>query len=89
VWAFELTSRAAEIAARVGVDRIRFAAGPLPEPAAETLQALPRPPVEPSEATLAEAERLASSITDEKLRKIVARAAAASLQTASDDRSVW
>jgi predicted nucleic acid-binding Zn ribbon protein len=88
VWAFELTSRAAEIAERVGVERLRFTAGPLPEPIAE----LPPDPSErrrrPSPASVAEAEALAAAISDENLRKVVARAAAASLEMASDDRSV-
>src|SRR5207249_4692537 len=35
IWAFELGQRAAEIAKRAGVERIRFAPGPLPEPLAE------------------------------------------------------
>jgi hypothetical protein len=43
----------------------------------------------PSEAAVEEGARVAASIEDEKLRKIVARAAALSLETASDDRSVW
>jgi hypothetical protein len=89
VWAFELTSRAAEIAARVGVDRIRFAAGPLPEPAADASVEVGTAPREPSDEAAAEGERLAAGIADEKLRKIVARAAAMSLETAAVDRSVW
>ena len=35
VWAFELGQRAAEIAEKLGVPRVRFAPGPLPEPDAE------------------------------------------------------
>ena len=89
VWAFELTSRAAEIAARIGVEQVRFAAGPLPEPiAAEASQAESAPP-EPSEAARVEGERLAAGIADENLRKIVARAAAMSLEAAAADRPVW
>src|SRR5882757_9229235 len=71
VWAFELTSRAAEIAKRVGVERIRFAAGRLPE-ATEPGQNGPesRPP-QPSESLREEGARLAAGIEDENLRKIV------------------
>lgn len=86
VWAFELTSRAAEIAGRVGVERIRFAPGRLPE-AAETVQEEQgsRPP-QPSESLRQEGARLAAGIEDENLRKIVARAAAASLAKCISDR---
>src|SRR5919197_6533934 len=31
IWAFELTNRASEIAARLGVENVRFAPGALPE----------------------------------------------------------
>ena len=89
VWAFELTSRAAEIAGRLGVAQIRFAAGPLPEPAVEAPAASEPTPREPSDAARAEGDRLAAGIADEKLRKVVARAAAMSLETAAVDRSVW
>src|ERR671932_1457420 len=41
IWAFELGQRAQEIAERVGVERIRFAPGPLPGLAEEP--APPRP----------------------------------------------
>ena len=37
VWAFELGHRAAEIAARLGVPKVRFAPGPLPEPDVEAV----------------------------------------------------
>jgi hypothetical protein len=86
VWAFELTSRAAEIAERVGVERIRFAAGRLPE-VPEPGQKGPelRPP-QPSESLRQEGARLAAGIEDENLRKIVARAAAASLAKGISDR---
>jgi hypothetical protein len=93
VWAFELTSRGADIAARMGVAQVRFAPGALPEAAperADTVETLLR---EPSDEARAEGERLAAAIADEKLRRIVARAAAFSLETAAEDRShdrsVW
>jgi hypothetical protein len=89
IWAFELTSRAAEIAERLGVKAVRFAPGRLPE-ADETdpKEAEPRP-LEPSESLRQEGARLAAGIEDENLRKIVARAAAASLAKGLSDRSVW
>ena len=88
VWAFELTSRAGEIAARLGVPSIRFASGRLPEPPAGEGESDRKPVLEPSPSARAEGERVAAAIEDENLRKIVARAAAASLARGSDDRSV-
>ena len=89
VWAFELTSRAGEIAERVGVPRIRFVAGPLPEPPVEAPEQAAKQPLEPSAESLANGNRLAAAIEDENLRKVVARAAALSLETAADGRSFW
>jgi hypothetical protein len=89
VWAFELTNRAAEIAQRLGVDRIRFTPGRLPEPSVPEPAHNQPAPQKPSPALLETGARLAAGIEDEKLRKIVARAAAASLARASDDRLVW
>jgi Dna[CI] antecedent, DciA len=89
VWAFELTSRAAEIGRRLGVERVRFAPGRLPEPAPpEPTRPAPQSR-KPSPELLETGARLAAGIEDENLRKIVARAAAASLARASDGRSVW
>ena len=94
-WAFELTHLEAEIARRLrehlgdAPRALRFAPGPLPErpptDAAETGEA----PREASVEERAEAERLAAAIEDENLRKVVARAAAASLARASSDRGFW
>ena len=89
IWAFELTSRATEVAARLGVERVRFAPGPLPEPPSEAAETASDRGVRPSPAECEEAARLAATIEDENLRKIVARAAAASLARGSDGRSVW
>ena len=76
VWAFELGHRAAEIAGRLDVASIRFAAGPLPEPdAVETTRAT----VEPSPGEVAQAQEIAGSIADEELRKIVQTAVSLSL----------
>ena len=89
VWAFELTSRAAEIAQRLGVEHLRFTPGRLPEPSVPEPTRRERAPQKPSPALLERGVQLAAGIEDENLRKIIARAAAASLARASDDRSVW
>jgi len=89
VWAFELTTRAAEIARRLGVEHVRFAPGRLPEPSTPEPPSPEQGPREPSQELLETGARLAAGIEDENLRKIVARAAAASLARASDDRSFW
>ena len=86
IWAFELTNRAGEIAARLEVERVRFTPGRLPEPAAEAADLARKPRRDPSEEHRREGERLAATIEDENLRKIVARAAAASLENGSDSR---
>jgi hypothetical protein len=86
VWAFELTSRAGEIAKRVGVEGIRFAAGRLPEAPEQGLEGPESKPPQPSESLVQEGARLAAGIEDENLRKIVARAAAASLAKGISDR---
>jgi hypothetical protein len=89
-WAFELGLLEGEIRERLanalGGDaptRLRFAPGRLPEPA----RGLPpepssRPP-QPSSEDRREAARLTASIEDENLRKVVAKAAAASLARAA------
>jgi hypothetical protein len=89
IWAFELTSRATEIAGRLDVERVRFAPGPLPEPIAAATEPTPDRAAVPSRAEREEGARLAATIEDENLRKIVARAAAASLARGPDGRSVW
>ncbi|TML50999.1 MAG: DUF721 domain-containing protein [Actinobacteria bacterium] len=43
VWAFELGQRAREIEARLGVPKLRFAPGPLPEAAPEAAPDVPQP----------------------------------------------
>jgi len=89
IWAFELTSRAADIAKRLGVERIRFAPGRLPEADEPDAKEARSGPPQPSESLRQEGARLAAGIEDENLRKIVARAAAASLAKGISDRSVW
>src|SRR4051794_6113398 len=87
IWAFELTSCAAEIANRLGVERVRFTPGRLPEHDASIAEDGGHRPAEPSHALREEGARLAAGIEDENLRKIVARAASASLAKGLDDRS--
>jgi hypothetical protein len=94
-WAFELTQLRGEILPKLRTAvgdaapaALRFAPGPIPEAAAEESPAVERTPMSIDPAALAEGERLAASVGDEKLRKVVARAAAASLSRAADDRSV-
>jgi hypothetical protein len=89
-WAFELGLLEADIRRRLeaalGDDaprRLRFAPGRLPEPAAEEASSQPRRPSEPSVEHRRQADHIAASIEDEKLRKIVAKAAAASLEKAA------
>jgi hypothetical protein len=81
VWAFELGHRASEIAGRLGVPQIRFAAGPLPEapedPSRVTVEATPE------EEELARA--IASSIEDARLRGSVQKAVSLSLARARSD----
>jgi len=89
-WAFELGLLEADIRGHLemalGSDaptRLRFAPGRLPErapqPPAESVLQPPQPTPEEEQ----EAERLAAPIEDEKLRKVVAKAAAASLARAA------
>jgi hypothetical protein len=89
IWAFELTSRAGDVAERLGVERVKFAPGRLPETGAPEHESEKSPPPQASPEHQQEAARLAAEIEDENLRKIVARAAAASLARAGDDRQVW
>jgi hypothetical protein len=93
-WTFELSQlaptileRLQEAAGEAAPKHLRFAPGNLPEPAGEEAEAGPTRRVVPSAAHLADAERLTAEIADEKLRKIVQRAAAASLARAPDGRS--
>ena len=89
IWAFELTSRAAEVAERLGVKAVRFAPGRLPDTGEPEPKTAKSGPPQPSESLRQEGARLAAGIEDENLRKIVARAAAASLAKGISDRSFW
>lgn len=75
VWAFELGHRVSEIAGRLGVDRLRFAPGPLPEPSEEPSELR----ISPTPEEEAEGRRLAAGISDETLRESVQKAVSFSL----------
>ena len=94
-WAFELAQLEPEIAARLAhvlgeetPRRLRFAPGNLPEPSAETVSKEEKDLPRPSAADRAVAAKIAAPVGDEELRKLVARAAAASLARASAGRSL-
>ncbi|HYZ19983.1 MAG TPA: DUF721 domain-containing protein [Gaiellaceae bacterium] len=95
-WAFELTQLAPELLTRLreglgeaAPEALRFGPGKLPDPASEAPTA-PSPAVpEPSPDDVERASELAATIEDESLRELVAKAAAASLARAADDRSFW
>jgi hypothetical protein len=89
-WAFELGLLEADIRERLGAavgedapSRLRFAPGPLPEPPRELPNRRLVQPVEPTPEEEREAARLTASIGAENLRKVVAKAAAASLARAA------
>ena len=90
IWAFELTTRAEEIRLRLGKAaprQLSFAPGPLPEPPLAAPEQVRERPPEPTPEHIAKAESLARVIRDEELRKVVAKAAAASLSRDDNDRS--
>ena len=86
VWGFELTQRAAEIAALLpGSPALKFVPGELPDATPK------RPPGTRVEATpeqAREAAGIAAGIEDTSLRESVAKAIRASLARRPDDRSV-
>jgi hypothetical protein len=84
VWAFELGQRAAEIAAKLDVPRLRFAPGPLPEPGEEPVAAAVRPTPEDEER----ARAIAAVIADENLREHVQKAIRFSLARGRGDPSI-
>ena len=87
IWAFELGHRASEIASRLGVTAVRFAAGPLPETGDEPQHQLPEPVTRPTDVDVERASAIAATVDDEELRAHIARAAALSLARAAADRS--
>jgi hypothetical protein len=89
-WAFELEQLSADIRARLGKlapPRLRFAPGPLPEPETTMVDQARQDVPTPSADEVDTAAKLAAEIGDEKLRKLVARAAAASLAKARSSRT--
>ncbi len=94
-WAFELGLLEADLRERLSErlgDRaptqFRFAPGPLPEPAAPDAGDAARRPPNVTDQHVQAGEEVAAAIADENLRKLVAKAAAASLARPPDDRSV-
>ena len=95
-WAFELSQLEADVRTRLAallpgdavVARLRFTPGALPEPPAEepSKEVAAKRVVDAESA--AEGARLAAAIGEEKLRTIVAKAAAASLARGASDRSL-
>ena len=93
-WAFELglleeklRERLAEELGNDAPARLRFAPGPLPEAAAPVPAESENQHIEVTEQHLQAGEELAAAISDENLRKVVAKAAAASLARPQNDRS--
>jgi hypothetical protein len=88
-WAFELEHLAADIRERLGElapAKLRFAPGPLPEAETTTTWTSASAAVAVSPEEREAGAELAAGIEDEKLRKLVARAASASLARARSDR---
>jgi predicted nucleic acid-binding Zn ribbon protein len=90
-WSFELGLHEADIrgrlAAALGTDAptgLRFAPGRLPEPPSDPSHPEHPGAPRPSVADRRQAEKLAAPIADENLRKLVAKAAAASLARSAD-----
>jgi hypothetical protein len=84
IWAFELGHRGEEIAGRLGVPKLRFAPGPLPEPVEKRVPDVARPT--PAEQQRARA--LAAGIEDENLRESVQKAVSFSLARERRNRPV-
>ena len=81
VWAFELGHRAAEIGERLGVDKLRFAPGPLPEAPPERRAKGVLPTAEDVET----ARSLAAEIDEETLRETVQKAISFTLARGRSD----
>jgi hypothetical protein len=93
-WAFELSRLGPEILERLRAalgdaapTALQFAAGPVPEPAAETTDPDARGGPEISSGDRELADRLTAEISDPELRELVARAASASLATTRANRA--
>jgi hypothetical protein len=95
-WTFELTQLGPELLQRlreglgdVAPQALRFGPGKVPERSPESEETPARTAPRPSAADAKRASDLAAAIDDENLREVVAKAAAASLARAADDRSFW
>jgi hypothetical protein len=95
-WAHELDLLQGDVLdglrSRLGADapsRVRFAVGPIPEPAPEPLRELAPKALEVPRAIEEEASAAAAEIEDADLRELAARAARASLVRARSGRSFW
>ena len=95
-WAFELThlepsvrGHLREALGETAPKRLRFAPGRVPERGPEPASLAQPPPPAPSPEDIQEAARIAAEISDEELRQVVARAAAASLTSARSGRPLW
>ena len=87
-WAFELAQLEPDIRARLGAaapGALRFAPGPLPEHDPSVSEEAGPTAIEPSPEEVETGVQIAATIDDEMLRKLVARAAAASLAKARTD----
>ncbi len=85
IWAFELAQQAPEIAARLGVEAVRFTPGPL---AASEPEETVRKGPEPSQEQRLAAAGIAAAIEDENLRKSVERVVSLGLAAAGSGRPV-
>ena len=92
-WAFELGRMAADVLERLRAElaeaappALRFVPGPIPDPAAEAAATRAPTPPDVAASDRAEANEIAAGITDDALRELVARAAAASLARARSGR---
>jgi len=89
-WAFELAQLAEHIREQLGElapAKLRFVPGPLPEPETLAEAVSVKNAATPTPDELRSAFELTAKIDDEKLRKLVARAAATSLARARSDRN--
>lgn len=94
-WAFELGLLEADLRERLAEQlgdrapkQLRFTPGRLPEPGAPDPENAGRRAPNVTDQHLQAGEEVAAAISDENLRKLVAKAAAASLARPPDDRSV-
>ena len=85
IWAFELGHRAAEIAERLGVPKVRFALGPLPSGEAVSASSTA---AAPTAEDLRRAAEIAAAIEDENLRESVQKAVSFGLARRASDRPV-